>query len=210
MVITPHAIAGALIATNFERLHILNPKRWSRVLTITAVLAAAFCSHFLLDFIPHYEYWIYGPRKDETIIKILFDLAAALTIIGFVLKYQFRNLTAHLDSGSSDQPKSKEWVGDLPFLGLVSVGVATSLGPDVLVFFSRTWEIFFGYRAFHDFFHSSKNPGLLGGTLIQILVSIVLTIWCRQSYKKLCEEKRVNFLAEKFINGDMCVNLDKK
>lgn len=212
MIITPHAIAATLIAINAERLHVKNFKLYSRKLIFTATCFAAFCSHFFLDFIPHYDYWIYGPKKDETIIKLIFDSVTALAIASFVLKYQFRNLTVFLnkEANSGDLPLTKkEWVNDLPFIGLVLTAMGFSLAPDVLIFISNSTGTLLGYRTFHDFFHSSKATELLWGTLIQVAVSAVMIFFSHKSYKKLCEEKKINFLAESFINGDLISSLKK-
>jgi len=75
MILTPHILVGAAIASQI-------PNIWGLIL--------AFLSHFVLDFLPHFEYSIKGIQKSEKkqffrdIVKVELDFCLGMVIFTFV------------------------------------------------------------------------------------------------------------------------------
>lgn len=190
MVITLHAIAATWIAVDFERLHVKSPNNYPRKLIVPVVCLAAFCSHFLLDAIPHYDYWIYGPDKITSAVKILADLVVALTVSGFVLKKQIKSLVvwANLRIKNHRLPSAKEKLADLPLVLTTLAAITLSLTPDALVVLSRVTGALTKYRRLHDFFHSPISLKLFWGTAVQLLVVLAFSAIAIRSRSRLNRE----------------------
>lgn len=190
MVITPHALASVIISVNIERLHTRNPRHFKRWLAIGASCFLSFCSHFLLDAVPHYEYSIQGPDNLDNALKIAFDLATALVVIGFVFKNQTKELlewSRYPIQFLGSFPKAK--FRNLPFLVTMFASVAASIIPDVLTQISRTTGTLFAYKAFHDFYHTRLGVDSIGGIPTQIAIVILLFYLCSRYAGKLDKEK---------------------
>lgn len=70
MILTPHILAGAALATQIS-----NP---------VAIIPAALAAHYLLDAVPHWDYDIRSSRK-AAIVKVTADIALASTLIFYMI-----------------------------------------------------------------------------------------------------------------------------
>lgn len=191
MVITPHTITATLIAVNLERLWVKNPTRYPRKIIWPAVGLAGFCSHFLLDFMPHSDYSIHGPNQIENFIKLSYDTAVALTLIGHIVWGRVKSLTmwSKLPIGIRGLTPVKEKTREFPFLITVSVCAISALVPDILIVLSKSFGGLHVCRVFHEYFHSSYEPGLVLGSFTQGLIVVIEYLLTRRAYQKLTEEE---------------------
>lgn len=215
MIIIPHAVASALISICFERLRAPRPERWSRAMVVTIVCAASFCSHFLLDALPHYDYRIYGPNKMENAVKIFFDFAFAMTLVIFIFKKQFRDLKtwASYPGKIRSLPSAKEKLASLPVVLTVLAGIAFSLLPDILIVISHTTHALENYKKFHDAFHGQVSLKIEWGVICQIITVLILLFLAQKRREKMDYElelaAKINSRIKE-INGEMPIYFGKK
>lgn len=211
MVITPHAVTGTLIAINCEIIHVRNQEQYPRRLVILILCMLAFCSHFLLDSLPHYDYSIYTNNKTDNIVKVMFDLALALAISVFLLKKPFQNLIQWLRIPVEFHGLSlaKQKMKGLPVVFMALTGIFMAIIPDVVAVLSRYFGILNGYRKFHDYFHASSYTDIVSGSIAEIFVTLILILLNIKSAKRLENETRLKTVIEE-INGEMCIYFGKK
>ena len=156
MVLTPHAVVGATIASFFR----LNP--------FTAFFAG-FLSHFFMDFVPHWDYKLRSARRDEInplnsdfvlsrdslidFAKIGFDVS-----LGLILSLIFFSIGANVS----------------PFV--VVAGALGAMLPDPLqvVYVKYRKEPFLTLQKTHMLFHARKritNP--VAGVLLYCLIIMI-------------------------------------
>ena len=88
MVITPHVIIGCFVAAKIQNRYLKNNKFDSGWRFWTTVTVLSLASHFLLDFIPHYDYNIYDTRyTGEIVAKLVLDLFLAFCFVSAVCRY---------------------------------------------------------------------------------------------------------------------------
>lgn len=147
MLLTPHFLAGAAVAS-----FIPNP---------ALGLAAAFASHFLLDAVPHWHYFLEADIKGSLGARDLRRLAVILTVIVF-------DLMAGAFLLWLLRPRS--WL--LLTAGLLAVF------PDSLTFFAWLFPkntLLAASRAFHVAIHASPQnaPPLPLGIPLQLAIILI-------------------------------------
>ncbi|MEI8339752.1 MAG: hypothetical protein WCF94_03760 [bacterium] len=150
MILTTHAVVGA---TTYGLLQD-NPVLAS---------AAAFSSHYVLDYFPHWEYET-DPRKTKDkkiiiVLKILIDLAIAFTLVSILAFYVFPT-----------SPKNFAMVLTGAFFGLLPDGFQLLY---MLRFRHKTisWT-----QRVHDFFHSEDES--LKRSVRAMVTQVVIVLVC--------------------------------
>lgn len=163
MTLTTHAIIGAATARVFS----FNP---------VAAFFAAFASHFLIDALPHWDYFLRSVKKDEQnvmnndmvigknsfvdLAKIGFD-----TLVGLILSYVIFQPAEGYD------------------IFIVAIGAVAGILPDPLQFIYFKWrhEPMVSLQKFHMWIHTDlKLEGRwLSGSVLQIalIVACVTVSW---------------------------------
>lgn len=174
MVDTPHAVVGALcvvIAGAIAR-KTTNGEKPARCIWRAVGLVFAFCSHFFLDMIPHWDYVLsFGPPTGNLIIYAMLDVALAGTLIMVSTKGHFARFWGFWE---------RRWL---------FVGAFCAVLPDGITYLSENLEREYRLHSylinrfvdFHNAMHSQIHVDPLTGILIQIGVVTMACFLMRAS-----------------------------
>lgn len=189
MIITPHVLTSLLITTNLERLRIRGqcPNRsWASLLLI---YGSSFVSHFLLDYIPHFDYSIDGPDYVENVFKVSADLLFAFVFFAIAFRWALKLIVRALNApiGTLKEPAVRRNLRYLPLLGVLSCGIFSALLPDIIVQISKLLPVgaLIGFTRLHDLLHSRVGLDAWQGLFVQAVFCLFVIFGLVHSAKNL-------------------------
>jgi hypothetical protein len=161
MVVTPHVLFGSLIYKICEKLFKRNNQDLNQSpLLFFLVLVLAFCSHFILDNIPHTEYSFLRPNLVVGTSKLLFDISLAIFLLLLSINCypNWKNIKT-------------QWA-------TVLAGFSAIL-PDIIANSSRVFHSLFWFTDSHNKLHTSVIPTFWVGILTQLIAIVVTCLLLR-------------------------------
>ncbi len=192
MAITPHVLAGFVIAVNVESLRFKRRSESSWFIFLTCLIS--FLSHFVLDHIPHWDYSIYDNRF-EAATNLSIDCGILSVITIFILM----SLVYDVD----DDKRVRHAIIQSREIGsywlFISAAVFSML-PDLIILASKNTEskIVDYFFLVHHRLHSQIHLSYINGMLTQIVTTIVLIWVLKKSSEKLLMKKNEIFVSYEY------------